>query len=116
MRMKDNLQIIIWKLLPPNFPTDLAEAFDGAKRAFWKAAAPAALAKEKVMRIYMERELQELNDRIEELENIDPDTELAITRDTNLQFRRRLDWMQHQIGMLEEENAALRAKLTDLQA
>ena len=49
MRMKDNLQIIIWKLLPPNFPTDLAEAFDGAKRAFWKAAAPAALAKEKVM-------------------------------------------------------------------
>ena len=59
----------------------------------------------------MERELQELNDRIEELENIDPDTELAITRDTNLQFRRRLDWMQHQIGMLEEENRRLRERL-----
>ena len=46
-----------------------------------KAAAPAALAKEKVLRIYLERELQELNGRIEELENIDPDTELAITQD-----------------------------------
>ena len=116
LKMKEKLWVTAKRILPPNFPTDLAEAFDGAKRAFWKAAAPAALAKEKIVRIYMERELQELNDRIEELENIDPDTELAITRDTNLQFRRRLDWMQHQLGVLEEENAALRAKLAELQA
>ena len=116
MTRMNKLQAKIWRILPPNFPTDLAEAFDDVKRGFWKAAAPAALAKEKVSRIYLERELQELNDRIEELENIDPDTELAITQDTNMQFRRRIDRMQHQIGLLEEENAALKAKLAELQA
>ena len=45
MNLKDRIQIRIWRLLPPNFPTDLAEAFDDAKRAFWKAAAPAELSK-----------------------------------------------------------------------
>jgi hypothetical protein len=49
MHLKDRIQIRIWKLLPPNFPTDLAEAFDDAKRAFWKAAAPAELSKEKMV-------------------------------------------------------------------
>ena len=116
MNLKNKMWITIVRILPPNFPMDLAEAFDDVKRGFWKAAAPATLAKEKVLRIYLERELQELNDRVEELENIDPDTELAITRDTNLQFRRRLDWMQHQLGVLEEENAELRVKLAELQA
>ena len=116
MNLKNKVWTTIARILPPNFPTDLAEVFDDVKRGFWKAAAPAALAKEKVLRIYLERELQELNDRIEELENIDPDTELAITQDTNMQFRRRIDRMQHQIGLLEEENAALKAKLAELQA
>ena len=32
MTFADRLQVKLWRLLPPNFPTDLAEAFDDAKQ------------------------------------------------------------------------------------
>ena len=111
MKLKDKIQLRIWTLLPPNFPTDLAEAFDDLKRAFWKAAAPAALAKEKVTQIYLERALAELNDRIEELESAEPGSELEIVRQTNLYFRRRISRMQDRIAELEEENRLLKERL-----
>ena len=111
MTFKDKLQIKIWKLLPPNFPTDLAEAFDDAKRAFWKAAAPAELSKEKMYRVYLQRELRECQDRIEELESAEPGSELEIVRQTNLYFRRRISRMQDRIADLEEENRRLKEQL-----
>lgn len=111
MKLTTKLWAKAMRLLPPNFPTDLAEAFDGAKRSFWKAAAPAELAKEKVKRIYMERSIAELNDRIEELEAIEPGSELEITRQTMQTFRRRISDMQGRIEQLEAENQSLREQL-----
>ena len=111
MTFKDKLQIKIWKLLPPNFPTDLAEAFDDAKRAFWKAAAPAELSKEKMYRVYLQRELRECQDRIEELESVDPNTRIGVLEENNLRFRRTIARMQDRVEELEEENRLLKERL-----
>ena len=111
MKLKDKIQLRIWMLLPPNFPTDLAEAFDGAKRAFWKAAAPAELAREKIVRVCLERELAALNDRIDELESIDPDTRIGVLEENNLRFRRTIARMQDRVEELEEENRLLKERL-----
>ena len=111
MKLKDKIQLRIWMLLPPNFPTDLAEAFDGAKRAFWKAAAPAELSKEKIVRVYLQRELAALNDRIEELESVDPNTQIGVLEENNLRFRVRIARMQDRIVDLEEENRQLKEQL-----
>lgn len=112
MTFMDKLQVKLWRLLPPNFPTDLAEAFDDAKRAFWKAAAPAEVAKEKGYTVYLRRELQDCYDRIEELESAEPGSELDITRQTNLAFRLRLSRMQDRIADLEIENQQLKERLS----
>lgn len=112
MNLKDKIQIRIWKLLPPNFPTDLADAFDMLKRGFWKAAAPAALAKEKGIQVYLERVIAEQNDRIEELEAVDPNTRIGVLEENNLTFRMRIARMQDRIVELEEENRALKARLS----
>lgn len=111
MTFLDRLQIKIWRLLPPNFPTDLAEAFDGAKRTLWKAAAPAEVAKEKILRVYLERVIAEQNDRIEELEAVEPGSELDITRQTNQIFRLRISRLQDRIADLETENRQLKTQL-----
>lgn len=111
MNLKDKIQVRIWRLLPPNFPTDLAEAFDDAKRAFWKAAAPAELSKEKMYRVYLQRELRECQDRIEELESVDPNTQIGVLEENNLRFRVRIARMQDRIADLEEENRQLKARL-----
>ena len=111
MKLKDKIQLRIWTLLPPNFPTDLAEAFDDLKRAFWKAAAPAELAKEKLARIFLERELAAQNDRIEELESVDPDTRIGVLEENNLRFRRTIARMQDRVEELEEENRLLKERL-----
>ncbi len=111
MNLKDKIQIRIWKLLPPNFPTDLAEAFDDAKRAFWKAAAPAELAKEKLLNVHLERVIAEQNDRIEELESVDPNTQIGVLEENNLRFRVRIARMQDRIADLEEENRRLKEQL-----
>ena len=111
MTWKDKLQIKLWKLLPPNFPTDLAEAFDDLKTGFWKAAAPAALAKEKDTRISLERVIAEQNDRIEELESYDPNTRIGVLEENNLYFRKTIARMQDRIVLLEEENRTLKALL-----
>ena len=107
-----NKMLVLWtKITPPGAPTDLAEAFDGLKRSFWKAAAPAAMAKEKIMRTYMEREIADLNDVIDELESRDEGTEIDMLRDTNLAFRKTIDILQPRVADLEVENEALREKL-----
>ena len=111
MTIRNKLLVAWSRIMPANAPTDLAEAFDGLKRSFWKAAAPAALAKEKVKRVYMEREIADLNDQIEELEARDEDTEIEALRRTNLSFRKTIDVLQHRVADLEAENEALKAKL-----
>lgn len=111
MKLTTKLWAKVYSILPPNFPTDLAEAFDGAKRSFWKAAAPAELAKEKITRTYLERVIAELNDRIETLEEVEPGSELDITRKTMQTFRKRIDEMQYRIAELESENQSLREQL-----
>ena len=108
MKFKDKVLVRAACLLPPNFPTDLAEAFDDLKRAFWKAAAPAAFAKEKIKRVYLEREVANLNDRIDELESIEPGSELEIMQRTNMDFRRTIKRLQDRVAELEEENLRLR--------
>ena len=112
MNLKDRIQIRIWRLLPPNFPTDLADAFDMLKRGFWKAAAPAEIAEEKMFRVHLKRELQECYDRIEELEAVDPNTRIGVLEENNLTFRMRIARMQDRIVELEEENRALKARLS----
>ena len=111
MNLKDKIQVRIWRLLPPNFPTDLAEAFDDAKRAFWKAAAPAELSKENMYRVSLQRDLRECQDRIEELESVDPNTQIGALEENNLRFRVRIARMQDRIAALEEENHNLKAQL-----
>lgn len=111
MTNKDKVKIKLWNLLPPNFPTDLSEAFDDAKRAFWKAVAPAELSKEKMYRVSLQRELRECQDRIEELESVDPNTQIGALEENNLRFRVRIARMQDRIAALEEENHNLKAQL-----
>lgn len=111
MKWYTKLSIRVGRLLPANFPTNLAEAFDQAKRSFWKAAAPTELAKEKIYKTYLKRELQDCYDRIEELEAIEPGTREATMNDTIQLYRKRIDQMQIQMGDLEEENRLLRERL-----
>ena len=116
MKFMETAQIKIWKILPANFPTCWTEAFDDAKKAFWKAAAPAELAKEKMLTVYLERVIAEQDDRIEELTAIEPGTRESILQETVELFRKRIDQMQIQMGDLEEENAALKARISELTA
>ena len=111
VKLRNELMVLWSRITPPNFPTDLAEALDGLKRAFWTAAAPAAYAKERSVRIAMERELADPNARVEELEDFSGDDEIRILRDTNTQFRKRISLMQDRIADLETENAELKKKL-----
>lgn len=111
MTIRNKLLVAWSRIMPANAPTDLAEAFDDLKRGFWKAISPAALAKERVKRVYMEREIADLNDRIEELEEFDVDREVEILRDTNLEFRKTIARLQDRIADLEAENKALMERL-----
>ena len=111
MTIRNKLFVAWSRIMPANAPTDLAEAFDDLKRGFWKAVAPAAIAKEKVKRVYMEREIAELLDQIEQMEAEDEDTEIEALCDTNLSFRRTIDILQHRVAELEAENKSLKEKL-----
>ena len=62
-------------------------------------------------RVYLQRELQECQDRIEELESVDPNTQIGVLEENNLRFRVRIARMQDRIVDLEEENRQLKARL-----
>ena len=94
----------------PSMPSDIADLVDSLKRALWKAVAPASTAHEKNVRIYLERSIAELNDRIDELESVDPDTEIGVLQENNLQFRKKIALMQDRIAELEDEVRRLKGE------
>ena len=62
-------------------------------------------------RVYLQRELRECQDRIEELVAVDPNTQIGVLEENNLRFRVRIARMQDRIVDLEEENRRLKEQL-----